>query len=217
MDRAFFLLEADELAARRQTERAVGFAVDRYEEVSAARADQIFPVGRRFFRYPAQVHERRVPHVYRRGPCQQARREAVVAGYGPVDFAAFAFFRRAQFIGDAPFEIAVRVAAEYHDFLRRQVFAAQLLDCIRAVVFLEPFRKGHRPEQPRDLLAAFLFGYRREVVVLHRLHVFAAAAGVQVGYDFVPGFGGFFLPRVGGLVVYPAQDGRRYDEQNQDE
>ena len=68
-----------------------------------------------------------------------------------------------------------------------------------------------------DLLAAFLFGYRREVVVLHRLHVFAAAAGVQVGYDFVPGFGGFFLPRVGGLVVYPAQDGRRYDEQNQDE
>lgn len=118
------LFEPYELLPGGETEGAVGLAIVGYEDVAAARADQVGPLLVRFVAAQTPVHEHRVAHVDRRGPGQQPRGIAVVSGDGAVDFVALAFAGRAEFVGDAAFEIAVGVAVEYDDAGRRKVAAA---------------------------------------------------------------------------------------------
>ena len=103
------------------------------------------------------------------------------------------------------------------DSLRRCVAAAEPDDGVGAVVLLKPLGVGHGPEQPFGVVLPLLPGDAREMVVLRRFDVLAAAACVEVRQHAGP----FVLPCRRSLarrgVVHPCEDDCRCREQQQNQ
>ena len=156
-------------------------------ETAAVRADcEPARIGGVAVLLPAVSHQDDVPHVSRRGPGQHARRIAVSALHRPADVGSAAPGVGLPFVGDAPFDVAVGRAAEDDDLPRGRIMASETEDRRRAVILLQPLGEGHGPEQPFGRVTLLVGRDVREMVVLHRFDMFAAAAGVQVGERFGP-------------------------------
>ena len=110
-----------------------------------------------------------------------------------------------------------RLPAVEGDIVGGCVAAAQTVNGCGEILLLQLFGAGYGPEEPfgRELM----FGGRDlcEVPVLTRLEMFAAAAGLQIGRDFVPRRAGVLRRQEGLPVVEPDEHPDRCDEQQQDQ
>lgn len=179
--------------------------------VAAMRADS--EVVRRGLLFVAVRFEQvQVAQVVRGGPDQCAGRETLASREVATDLRLMERVRSRDFKADAAVDIPLGCTPKEDDALRWRVAPAQLTDRHGAILLLYPLGVGHRPKERGNRVAVLLVGDAGELLVLHRLNVFAAAASGQL-LQSRPVTGGVWTQR--GLrdgIVHPAEHRGRADQ-----